>query len=148
VALPDRSAHYPSRTLKEETMPSLSKAVVTTILPVKDMNRAREFYEKKLGLEPKGFAADGNYLFACGGDAHIALITKPEGTRAEHTALSFEVTGIERVISELQSTGVEFENYDFPNLRTVDHICVLGSDKAAWFKDSEGNYLCVHEGPH
>jgi catechol 2,3-dioxygenase-like lactoylglutathione lyase family enzyme len=129
-------------------MPSLSKAVVTTILPVKDMNRAREFYEKKLGLEPKGFAADGNYLFACGGDAHIALITKPEGTRAEHTALSFEVTGIERVISELQSTGVQFESYDFPNLRTVDHICVLGSDKAAWFKDSEGNYLCVHEGPH
>lgn len=129
-------------------MPSLSKAVVTTILPVKDMNRAREFYEKKLGLEPKGFAADGNYLFACGGDAHIALITKPEGTRAEHTALSFEVTGIERVISELQSTGIEFESYDFPNLRTVDHICVLGSDKAAWFKDSEGNYLCVHEGPH
>ena len=129
-------------------MPSLSKAVITTILPVKDMNRAREFYEKKLGLEPKGFAADGNYLFACGGDAHIALITKPEGTRAEHTALSFEVTGIERVISELQSTGVQFESYDFPNLRTVDHICVLGSDKAAWFKDSEGNYLCVHEGPH
>ena len=129
-------------------MPSLSKAVVTTILPVKDMNRAREFYEKKLGLEPKGFAADGNYLFACGGDAHIALITKPEGTRAEHTALSFEVTGIERVISELQSTGIEFESYDFPNLRTVDHICVLGSEKAAWFKDSEGNYLCVHEGPH
>ena len=129
-------------------MPSLSKAVVTTILPVKDMNRAREFYEKKLGLEPRGFAADGNYLFACGGDAHIALITKPEGTRAEHTALSFEVTGIERVISELKSTGIEFESYDFPNLRTVDHICVLGSDKAAWFKDSEGNYLCVHEGPH
>lgn len=129
-------------------MPSLSKAVITTILPVKDMNRAREFYEKKLGLEPRGFAADGNYLFACGGDAHIALITKPEGTRAEHTALSFEVTGIERVISELKSTGVQFESYDFPNLRTVDHICVLGSDKAAWFKDSEGNYLCVHEGPH
>lgn len=129
-------------------MPSLSKAVVTTILPVKDMNRAREFYEKKLGLEPKGFAADGNYLFACGGDAHVALITKPEGTRAEHTALSFEVTGIERVISELQSTGVQFESYDFPNFRTVDHICVLGSDKAAWFKDSEGNYLCIHEGPH
>ena len=129
-------------------MPSLSKAVITTILPVKDMNRAREFYEKKLGLKPKGVAADGNYLFACGGDAHIALITKPEGTRAEHTALSFEVTGIERVISELQSTGVQFESYDFPNLRTVDHICVLGSDKAAWFKDSEGNYLCVHEGPH
>ena len=129
-------------------MSMLTKAVLTTILPVKNMDRARNFYENKLGLEPKGFAADGNYLFACGGDAHIALITKPEGTKAEHTALSFEVQGIERVISELKAEGVVFEDYDFPNLRTVDHVCVLGSDKAAWFKDSEGNYLCVHEGTH
>lgn len=129
-------------------MSMLTKAAVTTILPVKDMNRARHFYQNKLGLEPKGFAADGNYLFACGGDAHIALITKPDGTRAEHTALSFEVQGIERVIEELKAKGVIFEDYDFPNLKTVDHVCVLGSDKAAWFKDSEGNYLCVHEGTH
>lgn len=133
---------------QEEIMRMLTKAVVTTILPVKDMDRARDFYEKKLGLEPRGFAADGNYVFACGGEAHIALITKPEGTKAEHTALSFEVHGIERVISGLQAEGVVFEDYDFPNLKTVDHVCVLGSEKAAWFKDSEGNYLCVHEGPH
>jgi len=129
-------------------MPNLTKAAITTILPVKDMARARSFYEKKLGLEPRGFAADGNFLFACGGDAQIALITKPEGTRAEHTALSFEVDGIEGVISDLKAKGVVFEDYDFPGLKTVDHVCVLGSDKAAWFKDSEGNYLCVHEGSH
>jgi catechol 2,3-dioxygenase-like lactoylglutathione lyase family enzyme len=129
-------------------MRMLTKAAVTTILPVKDMNRARDFYEKKLGLEPRGFAADGNFVFACGGDAQIALITKPEGTRAEHTALSFEVQGIEKVISDLQAEGVVFEDYDFPTLKTVEHICVLGSEKAAWFKDSEGNYLCVHEGSH
>ena len=129
-------------------MSMLTKAAVTTILPVKDMARARAFYQDKLGLDPKGFAADGNYLFGCGGEAQIALITKPEGTKAEHTALSFEVRGIERVIEELKSKGVVFEDYDFPNLKTVEHVCVLGSDKAAWFKDSEGNYLCVHEGPH
>lgn len=129
-------------------MTTLTKAAVTTILPVKDMDRARRFYAEKLGLEPKGFAADGNFLFACGGDAHIALITKPEGTKAEHTALSFEVQRIERVIAELEGRGVVFEDYDFPNLKTVEHVCVLGSEKAAWFKDTEGNYLCVHEGPH
>ncbi|MGB8432790.1 MAG: VOC family protein [Burkholderiales bacterium] len=127
-------------------MSNLTKAAITTILPVKDMNRARDFYRNKLGLEPRGFAADGNYLFACGGDAHIALITKPEGTKSEHTALSFEVKGIERVIEELKAKGVVFEDFDFPDLKTVDHVCVLGSDKAAWFKDTEGNYLCVHEG--
>jgi predicted enzyme related to lactoylglutathione lyase len=129
-------------------MRMLTKAAVTTILPVRDMVRARDFYEKKLGLEPRGFAADGNFVFACGGDAQIALITKPEGTRAEHTALSFEVQDIEGVIADLKAGGVVFEDYDFPTLKTVDHICVLGSEKAAWFKDSEGNYLCVHEGSH
>lgn len=127
-------------------MSTLTRAAVTTILPVRDMVRARDFYENKLGLEPRGFAADGNYVFACGGDAHIALITKPEGTRAEHTALSFEVRGIERVIAELKAKGIVFEDFDFPDLKTVNQVCVLGSDKAAWFKDSEGNYLCVHEG--
>jgi catechol 2,3-dioxygenase-like lactoylglutathione lyase family enzyme len=130
---------------EEESMTPLTQAPVTTILPVKNMDRARDFYQNKLGLTPIGFAADGNYVFACGGEAQIALIVKPEGTRAEHTALSFEVRGIERVIEQLRSSGVVFEDFDLPNLKTVDHLCVLGSDKAAWFKDSEGNYLCVHE---
>lgn len=129
-------------------MTPLTKAGVTTILPVKDMDRARKFYEETLGLEPKGFAADGNYLFACGGGAHIALIHKSEGTKAEHTALSFEVQGIEEFIAQFQGRGVVFEEYDLPNLKTVSKVCVLGSDKAAWFKDSEGNYLCLHEGAH
>ena len=38
-----------------------------------------------------------------------------------------------------------FEDYDFPDLKTIDHVCVLGAEKAAWFKDTEGNYLCFHE---
>lgn len=123
----------------------LTRAHVTTILPVKDLNRARNFYEKMLGLEPRGFAADGNYLLGCGGDAQIALISKAEGTKAEHTALSFEVSEIEKIIVDLKARGVVFEDYDFPGLKTDNHVCVLGSDKAAWFKDTEGNYLCVHE---
>ncbi len=127
-------------------MDILSKAGVTTVLPVKDMDRARNFYEQSLSLEPKGFAADGNFIFACGGSAQLALIPKPEGTKAEHTALSFEVQDIEDVIATLKDKGVVFEDYDLPDLKTVDHVCVLGSDKAAWFKDSEGNILCVHEG--
>jgi len=35
----------------------LTRAPVTSILPARDMTRARNFYEKTLGLEPKGFAA-------------------------------------------------------------------------------------------
>lgn len=55
----------------------LSAAPTTTILPVKEMNRARSFYEKALGLKPLGFAADGNFMFACEGHSTIALIPKP-----------------------------------------------------------------------
>jgi catechol 2,3-dioxygenase-like lactoylglutathione lyase family enzyme len=123
----------------------LSKAPVTTILPVIDMNRAREFYERKLGLKPLGFAADGNFVFACAGEATIALIHKSQGTKSEHTAVSFEVADVIAEVKELERRGVVFEDYDLPGLKTVEHVCVLGSDRAAWFKDPEGNILCVHQ---
>jgi catechol 2,3-dioxygenase-like lactoylglutathione lyase family enzyme len=123
----------------------LTKAPVTTMLPVKDLNRAREFYEKKLGLKPLGARQDGKFLFAGGDGGTIALFPKPEGTKAEHTAVSFLVKDIAREIKELKQRGVAFEDYDFPGLKTENHVCVLGSEKAAWFKDTEGNYLCLHE---
>ena len=65
--------------------------------------------------------------------------------KAEHTAISFRVPDIVASIAELQKAGVLFEDYDLPGFKTVDHVCVLGSEKAAWFKDTEGNYLCIHE---
>ena len=123
----------------------LTQAPVTTMLPVKDLNRAREFYEKKLGLKPLGAKQDGKFLFAGGDGGTIALFPKPEGTKAEHTAVSFLVKNIAREIQELKVKGVVFEDYDFPGLKTENHVCVLGSEKAAWFKDTEGNYLCLHE---
>ena len=48
-------------------------------------------------------------------------------------------------VNDLKTRGVVFGDYDFPSLKTVNHVCVLGSEKAAWFKDTEGNYLCLHE---
>ena len=123
----------------------LTKAAVTTMLPVKDLNRAREFYEKKLGLKPLGSRQDGKFLFAGGDGGTLALFPKPEGTKAEHTAVSFLVKDIAREIKELEARGLVFEDYDFPGLKTENHVCVLDSEKAAWFKDTEGNYLCLHE---
>jgi catechol 2,3-dioxygenase-like lactoylglutathione lyase family enzyme len=123
----------------------LKNAPVTTILPVVDMKRARDFYENKLGLIPVGMKPDGKFVYACGGGAVIALFPKEGGSKADHTAVSFQVNNVEAAIKELKTAGVVFEDYDFPGLKTVDHVCVLGSEKAAWFKDTEGNYLCIHE---
>lgn len=122
----------------------LASASVTTLLPVKNMARARAFYEGCLGLKAGNFKADGKFEYLVGGTT-LALFPKPEGTKAEHTAISFRVADIAGSIAELQRAGVVFEDYDLPDLKTVEHVCVLGSEKAAWFRDTEGNYLCIHE---
>ena len=122
----------------------LSHSAVTTMLPVIDMVRARAFYEECLGLEPGALRPDGKFVYQVGGSA-LALFPKPDGTKAEHTAISFQVPDIVASIEALKSRGVVFEDYDFPDFKTVNHVCVLGSEKAAWFKDTEGNYLCLHE---
>lgn len=122
----------------------LAHASVTTMLPVIDMARARAFYETRLGLMPGGFRADGKFVYQVGGST-LALFPKPEGTKAEHTAISFQVADIAATLAALERAGVVFEDYDLPGFKTEGHVCVLGAEKAAWFKDSEGNYLCIHE---
>ena len=122
----------------------LQQAQITVMLPVKDLERARAFYEKCLGFEPGERQADGKYVYLAGGTC-VALFPKEGGTRAEHTALSFKVPDIGKAIRELEKRGVTFADYDYPGLRTVDHVCVLGAEKAAWFEDTEGNCLCLHE---
>jgi catechol-2,3-dioxygenase len=125
-------------------MNPLAHSTVSCILPVKDLARARHFYEQQLGLQPLGAKPDGKFIYRCGG-TEIALFPKPEGTQARHTALSFQVAAIGPAVAELERRGVRFADYDLPGLKTVDHVCVLGSEKAAWFEDPEGNILCLHE---
>ena len=125
-------------------MELLTDCQVTCMLPVKDMARARRFYETQLGLQPEGLRPDGKFNYRVGGTT-LALFPKAEGTKATHTALSFRVERIEPAVAALKGRGVQFADYDFPGLKTVEHVCVLGSEKAAWFEDPEGNILCLHE---
>jgi len=122
----------------------LASAPLTTMLPVKDLDRARDFYVNKLGLEAEGLAADGKFLLRAGG-TRLALFPKPDGTKADHTAVSFQVADIAAAIRQLEARGVAFADYDLPGLKTVEHVCVLGAEKAAWFQDPEGNILCLHQ---
>jgi predicted enzyme related to lactoylglutathione lyase len=122
----------------------LNRAPVMTMLPVKEMERARDFYVNKLGLEPEGLAADGKFIVRANG-TRFGLIPKPEGTKAQHTAVGFEVDDLEADIKALKARGVKFHDYDYPNFKTVDHMIVLGTDRAAWFSDTEGNILCLHQ---
>lgn len=122
----------------------LTNAPLMTMVPVIDMDRAREFYGSKLGLAAKGTTPQGNQLYACGG-ATVALYARASPTKADHTVLSWEVADIAAAVKGLSERGVVFEEYDLPDFKTVNKVCVLGAEKAAWFKDTEGNILCIHQ---
>ncbi|WP_371832287.1 VOC family protein [Paracoccus benzoatiresistens] len=82
------------------------------MLPVRDLARAREFYEQALALPAGEERLDGKVVSHCGG-TEIALFPKPEGTKAEHTALSFRVNDIRVAINELEARGVVFPTMIF-----------------------------------
>lgn len=123
----------------------LTKTMITTMLPVSDVERAARFYADTLGLHERATSADGGRIFDAGNGDAIGLLPAGPGAQSGHTALSFEVPDIASEIRDLESRGVRFEDYDLPDLKTVDHIADMGTEKAAWFTDPEGNILCLHE---
>jgi len=115
-----------------------------SMLPAVDVARARKFYEETLGLPRPEVRPSEEARFRAGG-AHFALYPRSTPTRADHTAISFEVADLAAEMKGLRARGVVFEEYDLPGLKTVNGVCVLGSERAAWFKDPEGNILCLHQ---
>jgi len=119
----------------------LEEAEFQATIPATDLDRARHFYENKLGLTPER-VLDVGIIYRSGKGTRFFLY--PSRTAgAGHTVGSWFVEDIQSAVQELRARGIEFEEYDFPNLKTVDDIADLGSELAAWFKDSEGNILAV-----
>ena len=123
----------------------INNAPLTAILPVGDMSRATDFYRDRLGMKDLGDEPGGNHMLQAGSGATIALMAAESGAQSSHTVLSFEVEHITEEIKDLEGRGVSFLDYDLPDLKTTEHVCVMGAEKAAWFADTEGNILCLHE---
>lgn len=122
----------------------LAEAGLIATIPVRDPERARRFYTETLGLTIADESEAGTLLRMAGG-AMLLLYPRPQGAVPEHTLVGFEVADLESAIRELTGRGVTFADYDFPGLRTVDHIARIGPERAAWFTDSEGNTLSLSE---
>jgi catechol 2,3-dioxygenase-like lactoylglutathione lyase family enzyme len=130
---------------------TLSDSKVATRLPAQDLERARAWYAEKLGLEPAD-ERPGGLLYHPAGGGEFALFASGGSPSGEHTQMAFEVADIEAVVAELRSRGVVFEEYDFPGMTTRDGIAEIEGqypskgargERAAWFRDSEGNMLGV-----
>jgi predicted enzyme related to lactoylglutathione lyase len=127
----------------------LTNSPIRPTIPVVDLNRAKRFYETTLGLKPvpdnnDDDAASGIAVFECGNSTLIELYQRGP-SKADHTVATFEVSNIEDEVNTLRGKGVNFEEYDMPEIKTQNGIATQGSVRAAWFKDSEGNILCIHQ---
>ena len=128
----------------------LQHSKVATRLPAQDLEWARAFYAEKLGLEPIE-ERPGGLKYKCG-NGYFALFESTGAPSGEHTQMAWEVDDLDAVMAELRRRGVVFEDVDLPSLRTVDEIAeVVGNypsaggvgERAAWFRDSEGNLLGI-----
>ena|ERR671923_1693916 len=123
---------------------------VATRLPAEDLGRARRFYAEKLGLEPSEERPGG--LLYRAGSCEFGVFESAGTSPGSFTQMAWEVDDIEATVNELRARGVVFEEVDLPGLKTVDGIAeVEGNypskggkgERAAWFRDSEGNMLGI-----
>jgi catechol 2,3-dioxygenase-like lactoylglutathione lyase family enzyme len=133
----------------------LEDGKVVARIPVKDLQRSRKFYAEKLGLEPKE-ERPGGLLYRCG-EGEFALFESTGAASGNHTQMGWEVEDIEATVEQLRARGVVFEEYDFPGLKTVNGIAeVAGNypskggvgEKAAWFRDVDGNLFGIGQPMH
>ena len=117
----------------------LNDNTVIAMVAVKDLDKAKEFYSKTLGLKqvdenPGGVAYQS-------GTGRVFVYPTPMAGTNKATSATWMVDDIEAVVKDLKGKGLEFEEYDFPGAKVEDSVHTMGSTKAAWFKDPDGNIL-------
>ena len=118
---------------------------ISAVLCSGDLARSQEFYERVVGLRLSAETIPNHLLFECG-DGTLLVYGRLAPNQADHTQVRLWSEDLERDVRELESRGAVFEDYDFPTLKTVDHIATTaGIGKSAWFKDPDGNTLALFQ---
>ncbi|WP_456697511.1 VOC family protein [Aeromicrobium sp. P5_D10] len=123
----------------------LNDCKVTANVPVSDIDRARNFYADTLGLTPTGENPGGLIYTTSGGTTFFLYQTEYAG-QAGHTIAQWHVDNVDDEVRELKAKGLEFEHYDMPGMTWDGDVARMeGMGSAAWFRDSEGNIMCLDD---
>ena len=122
----------------------LNESELYAVLPAKDLQRAREFYRDKLGLEVTEETAGGLVYKGAGGGAFLLYETDNAGS-ARNTQMCWITKDLDAEMAELRGRGIVFEEYDVPGLKTVNGVATMDGERGSWFLDSEGNILCLSQ---
>jgi catechol 2,3-dioxygenase-like lactoylglutathione lyase family enzyme len=109
-------------------------------IAVRDLQRARDFYENTLGLA-LAQEQPGGILYKSGNSVVLVYPSEHAGTN-QATAASWAVgDDFDAIVEDLRSKGVTFEHYDLPDTTREGDVHQFGESKAVWFKDPDGNIL-------
>lgn len=130
-------------------MAGLADYAAQAVLRAEDYDRAAKFYTEVLGLSPgptnESMTHEGS--FVAGSGTVVGVYERPGMPAPQNTALGFSVPvdKFDGVVADLRGKGVVFEEYDIPEigLKTVNGVAELEGNKAAWFKDTEGNIIVL-----
>ncbi|MGY1804552.1 VOC family protein [Blastococcus sp. SYSU D00922] len=126
----------------------LNDSKVTANIPAGDLGRARDFYADKLGLTPIQELGGEALVYRTAGGTEFQVYRTDYAGQAGHTIAQFHVSDIESEVHDLEAKGVTFETYEMPGVQWDGVIASLeGLGRAAWFKDSEGNTMCIDQVP-
>ena len=113
-------------------------------IPAKDVARARQFYEGRLGFAP-GREVAGGVTYECAGGTACFLYPTPNAGTSKASQAFWQVADVEAEVADLKARGVTFEEYDFPGHAMQDSILTAGGARTAWFKDTEGNIMAISQ---
>lgn len=123
----------------------LADSTVLAMIAVSDIEKAKEFYEGKLGLK-NGEEDMGNIAYSCGKGV-VLVYPAPSAGKNQATSATWNVSDIKATVEELKSKGVTFEKFDIPGGKYDGDILVSEGAKSAWFRDPDGNILGLAEMP-
>jgi catechol 2,3-dioxygenase-like lactoylglutathione lyase family enzyme len=123
----------------------LKDSQVEAAVAVSDLDRARDFYEGRLGLEPGDQEPGVSVRYPCGGGTRIFVYLAPDNAgRSPATLAGWFVDDLAATMDDLAARGVTFERYDRPGLATDERgVFDAGRFRAAWLKDPDGNTLAI-----
>ncbi|HET6826414.1 MAG TPA: VOC family protein [Amnibacterium sp.] len=114
-----------------------------TILPAADLQRFRGYYHDTLGLDPSE-EHDGMLVYGTGPAAFEVYETENVGT-AKNTQMVWTTDDLDAEMTRMRAAGVVFEEFEIPGMQTHDGVVETAEWRSAWFRDSEGNILCITE---
>jgi len=123
----------------------LNDSKVTANIPAADLARARAFYADVLGLSPVQ-ENDGGLVYTTDGGTTFFVYQTEFAGQAGHTIAQWHVGDVAKEVEGLRSRGLAFEHYDMPGVTWDGDVASIPSmGHAAWFKDSEGNIMCLDD---